>query len=199
MKIKIDVKKIALYGLIISLILSALAGIYIFLFGEFRETEEKILITTMSLACFSLCGLCCSFLYNKNRYIGLALGGLIFSAATFLYSIVIIWVNINDDIVFRSFFISMIITICTAHGCLMLLVVPVRKLILYLRTFTLFFNVAFGIMLSLIIILDTLIEEDFFFRLLGVFAILVVLGSILTPLLHKVMPVKITNQETDHD
>jgi hypothetical protein len=177
MKLIINVKKIALYGLIASLILSALAGIYIFLFGEFKETEEKILITTMSLACFSLCGLCSSFLYNKNRYIGLAFGGLIFSAATFLYSLVIIWVNINDDIVFRSFFISMIITICAAHGCLMLLVVPVRKLILYLRTFTLFFNVAFGVMLSIIIIIDDLVEKDFTFRLLGVLAILVVLGN----------------------
>ena len=63
----VNLRKTFLITMIISLSISALIGIIIFLFGDFGDSEVKILLTTLSIGGFSLTGLCCSVLYEKKN------------------------------------------------------------------------------------------------------------------------------------
>ncbi len=62
-------KQMILRMLIGALFLSALIGIYAFLFGDFCETEAKILLTTLSISYFSVTSLACATAFeNKNPF-----------------------------------------------------------------------------------------------------------------------------------
>ena len=53
----VKLKKIFLITLTIALSISALIGIYIFVFGNFREIEGKLLMTTLAIGGFSVTAL----------------------------------------------------------------------------------------------------------------------------------------------
>lgn len=67
MKENMNVKKVFLITMIISLSISALVGIVLFLIGSFGYLELRILLTTLAIGGFSLTGLCSSLLYDKHR------------------------------------------------------------------------------------------------------------------------------------
>ena len=67
MKQNFDFKKIFLITMVISLSISALIGIFVFLLGDFGETDFKLLMTTLTIGGYSLTGLCCSVLYEKRK------------------------------------------------------------------------------------------------------------------------------------
>ncbi len=63
----IPLKQTLLRTLIGALILSALIGIYAFLFGDFGETEVKILLTTLTISYFSVTSLACAAAFEKKN------------------------------------------------------------------------------------------------------------------------------------
>jgi len=63
---KLNYKRYFLIALVGSLVVSAIIGIYIFLAGDFGEIENKILLTTVALAVFSLLRLCSALIYGKG-------------------------------------------------------------------------------------------------------------------------------------
>lgn len=183
-----NLKKTFLISMIISLIVSALIGIIIFLFGDFGETEAKILITTLTIGGYSLTGLCCSTLYEKKRAISLAFSGIAVSIIGFLYTVLAIWeiIDLNSWDGFKPLLIFIILAFSIAHSCLLLLIRSEKPIIKN----SLFATIGFiGIVaLMLILLVFEAIDEpgEFYFRLLGVFAILDVLGTIVVPILNKV-------------
>lgn len=64
----INFKKILLVTMIIYLVISALIGIIVFLFGEFWDTAIKLLLTTLIIGIYILTGLCSSSLYEKRKF-----------------------------------------------------------------------------------------------------------------------------------
>ena len=91
MKQNFNFKKTFLITMIISLSISALIGIFVFLFGDFGETEAKLLLTTLTIGGYSLTGLCCSVLYEKRKFTPLAISGMIISTVGFLFTVMVIW------------------------------------------------------------------------------------------------------------
>lgn len=63
---KLPLKQMLLRTLMGALILSAVVGIYAFLFGNFGHTEEKILFTTMAISYFSVSLLACAAAFEKK-------------------------------------------------------------------------------------------------------------------------------------
>src|SRR5690625_7148208 len=63
----ISYQKYFLQILIGALSVSALIGIYIFLAGDFGETEVRLLFTTLAIGGYSLAGLCCSVIYKREK------------------------------------------------------------------------------------------------------------------------------------
>jgi len=184
-------KKIFLITMIISLSISALIGVFVFLFGNFGETEFRLLMTTLTIGGYSLTGLCCSVLYEKRKFAPLALFGIVISVIGFIYTILLIWEFIDfwDEDSWKALIIFLVLAFSTAHSCLLLLIKSNKSLVNIALSATLIFISIVALML-IIMVLNEFDLGEFSFRLLGVFAILDVLGTIITPILNKVYSLK---------
>jgi len=181
------IKRLLLITLITSLGIGAIIGIFIFLFGNFGDTEQKLLITTLTLGGFSLTGLCCALLIGKNKLSWFGLLGIIMSLGAFIYSILIIWGYLDiwdDDAQIKTFFILIILALSCAHASLLLLINPKNKAIKLMLTITLLFLAIVAALLVYFIINDFDLGV-IILRFLGSFAILDVLGTIVTPITNR--------------
>lgn len=181
-------KKTFLLTMIISLSISALIGIFVFLFGDFGRTEFRLLMTTLTIGGYSLTGLCCSVLYKKRKFTPLALSGMVISVIGFLYTVLVFWeaIDLDYDFTLKALIIFIILAASTAHSCLLLLIKSEKSLVNSALSATIVFISIVAFMLIILILNELDGVGDFYFRLLGVFAILDVLGTIVTPILNKV-------------
>lgn len=178
-------KKYFLRTLIVALVISAVIGIVIFLVGDFGETEIKLLFTTLAIGGYSLTGLSCSTIHNRAKFKSFSVIGMLISVFAFLTTIIAIWDIIDPDDMWQTVLIFIILSISMAHISLLLQIRPKSKKIKY----SLFATIIFGTIVALMLIKSTITkfeDSEFYFRLLGVFSILVVLGTIATPILNRI-------------
>lgn len=180
----ISIRGAFLAALIASLSVSALIAIFVFLLGDFGETEIRLLITTLTIGGYSLTGLCGSVLYDRREYIPLAFAGIMVSITGFLFTVGAIWFYDSDE-VWNWVAIFAILAFSIAHSSLLLFARSDKNLVNYLLTATIASIVIVALMLIHLVFDDV---DEFYFRLLGVFAVLDVLGTIVTPILRKVYP-----------
>lgn len=183
-------KKAFLVAMIVSLSISALIGILVFLFGNFGDTEFKLLMTTLAIGGYSLTGLCCSILYERKSALILAIFGMAVAIIGFLYTVLSIWELINFKNVFETLIIFIIITASTAHASLLLLIKYNKSSIKNVLFGTLTFIFIVALMLIMLVLNDKHHIDEFYYRLLGVVAILDVLGTIVAPVLNKIYSAK---------
>lgn len=181
----LDFKKYFLRTLVIALTISALIGIVIFIVGEFGETETRLLLTTLTIGGYSLTGLCCATNQNRNDLKYFSIIGMLVSVIGFLITIGAIWELIDFDDTFKAMIIFIILSVAVAHISLLLLIRPKSDNIKY----SLIATIVFISLVALMLIKSTINEfndSEFYFRLLGVFSILDVLGTIATPILNRI-------------
>lgn len=178
--------------MIISLSISALIGIFVFLLGDFGETEFRLLMTTLTIGGYSLTGLCCSVLYEKRKFTPLALYGMIISIIGFLYTVLVIWeaIDFDNDFTWQALIILIVLAASTAHSCLLLLIKSEKSLVNGALSATIIFISIVALMLIILVLNEFGDVGEFYYRLLGVFAILDVLGTIVTPILNKVYSIQ---------
>ncbi len=179
-------KKVFLITMIISLSLSALIGIILFLIGDFGEIESKILFTTLTIGGFSLTALCSSALYDKHRYVAFSSLGMIIAVIGFLSTTTAIWEILDFDDIWKMIIISIILSASIAHSSLLLLIKSEKTIVNVSLVSTLLFISIVAIMLIVLVLSEFDLDFEFYYRLLGVFAILDVLGTIVTPIILKV-------------
>ena len=189
--IRIPVKKTFLITMIVSLSISALIGIAVFLLGVFEETELKLLMTTLTIGGFSLTGLCCSVLYEKRRFIPLAILGMMVSFLGFIFTSSVIWGIIDWQVIYSSHLFEILITFVilatsTAQACLLLLIRSEKMSIDVMLAITLVFVLIVALMLIFLVFNIYNHIGEFYFRILGVFVILDFLGTVITPILKKI-------------
>jgi hypothetical protein len=177
-------KKFLLRLLLVSLATSALAGIFILLFGKFRDVEVKILLTTFSIGGGSLTGLCCSAIYS-TRYRILSVAGMVTSAVCLLLILVTIWINVellkNGWKLLESL---IVLSVSFAHVSVLLIQPSVNRYVSYLKTATIS-SICAVAMVLFFLISGVFEEEEYFYTVLGVFAILDVAGTIATVTLNR--------------
>lgn len=184
------IKKLILALFIASLCISAGVAIFIFLFGHFGEIEAKILFTTLALGGFSLTTLCSAILYEKGQYPSFAALGVAIAITGFLYTTTQIWVwrlNIfSSDNAWKWIWFFVVLTISFAHSSLLLLKRPTKKIqIACLSATIIFIGIVAGMLIYLVLRNQSYEIGEFFYRLLGTFAVLDVLGTIITPITYK--------------
>lgn len=166
-----------------ALCLAALAAILIFLFGEFQETEGRILITTLAVAGYSLIGLAATTRLARPPA-WLAPLGLGLSAVGFVLMLALIWTEPKGDVLGQIAGSVLVLAVAIAHAALLL---PRRAdppaAGAVLRA-TLTASAILAAMLIRVILLDTDPGERYA-RWLGVVAVLDVLGTLLVPILRK--------------
>lgn len=182
--IDIDLKKFFLRTLIAALCVSALIGIVVFLIGDFGETELRLLLTTLATGGFSLTGLCCATIQDREDLRSYSLLGVAASALGFLVTLCVIWEIIDAEKIWKLMAVLIIVAVALAHVSLLLLIKPKKQIVKNILLAT----ICCVAILAVMLIVSTLIDFDlpeFYFRLLGVVAILDVLGTIATPVVNR--------------
>lgn len=188
------VRRVAIWTVIISLVVTALIGIYTIVSGEFGETQSRVMLTTLAVAGFSILALCHLAVFGRDvkvfGWVGIGTSGIALGLAATL-----IWWNWSDFMyqpsdlyltLTKSFAISALVAVSLAHANLMLLLQnsPLR----WIRT-------ALSVALVLITIVPTLVIpviltegtfppmsfQDVYWRFFGVILILDALATIALP------------------
>lgn len=183
------IKKAFLISMIISLSISALIGIVIFLLGSFGEIQTRILLTTLTIGGFSLAGLCSAALYDKQRFTIFGLLGMIVAVLGFIVTTALIWEVLGLGNVWRFGLTLILLSFTFSHVSLLLLIDTERSLVKFSLIGTMIFITLVALSL-LAVIWEIITFEQFYIRLFGVFAILDVLGTIITPIIYKVTKMK---------
>lgn len=109
--------------LLVALGIGVIIGGYELLLGDFDDTTVKVLTTILAVGGYSLTGIACAALYEKKKYRGVSIPGIIFSVAAIAISCFIIWGGFEDfdqEWVWKSFFITMIGSGALAQASLLL-------------------------------------------------------------------------------
>jgi hypothetical protein len=183
----ISFKKIFLITLIVAFSISAIIGIVILILGKFNDTTGRILLTTASIGTFSLLGLCNSVLLERNRLKAIPITGLIISTMGFIMSLLLIWLHQQIGSNTLKVFVSLIIISVTfAHYSLMLLIKSEKIIVNISLCLTLLFISFVALEGIILIFIEPRNILQGWIRLIGVFAIIDILGTICTPIIYKI-------------
>ncbi len=182
-------KRIFLILFLASLAFSALVAISIFLFGKFDWLEGQMLLTALAVGGYSLAGLCCSLLLSRgNNHKPLVAAGIAVSIVGFVFALISIWVHPDSVIVWKATLLGIVLSFSIAHASLLLLAYPTKNDVILRSSLiaTSTFIVIVAGMITALILIDNSMFGEFYYRLIGVFAVLDVLGTIATPILRKI-------------
>jgi len=86
-----NLKKLFLYLLILSVAISALIGIGVMLFGDFGERETRILMTTLTVTVTSVLGLACGACIEAGKGRIIPIAGIFFAVVSCVTWIILMW------------------------------------------------------------------------------------------------------------
>ena len=123
------IRRIAVWTVVISLVITALIGIYTIVSGDFGETQGKVMLTTLAVAGFSVLALCHLAIVERDvKAIGWI--GIGTSAVALICAAVLIWWDFGDYAyqpggiyvnITKTFAISSLAAVSLAHANLLLL------------------------------------------------------------------------------
>lgn len=179
-------KRYFITAIITSLVGSAVLGIVAVLFGSFGWIEGRILLSTLAIGVMSITSL--ANLRNLEsehpsyrRFASLSIG---FSLIAMLLTLSLIWVS-AENTPWKPTLVFFILAVSTAHASLLLSSRSKSRLLDVAVTTTLACITFVAGFLIYLILAEAAGIGELFYRLLGVFAILDVLGTIVTPVLAK--------------
>lgn len=179
----IPLKRTLLWTLIGALILSALIGIYAFLFGNFGDTEVKILLTTLAVSYFSVTSLACAAAFEKKRAPLLTIPGLATGVFGFLMFVPGIWAEWFDTEPYaKTTIILGIFSFSFAQACLLSLATLEQRFqwVLYSGLGSIF---ALAMLVSGMIVFEA--DNEWLLRFAGVIGILDGCATVSIPVLYK--------------
>jgi len=167
-------------GALISLIVSAVIGIYIFLAGTFGETQQKLLVTVVLIGVFSIFGLANAISLKRIWMFPLCILGIFSSAVSLLLLVFSIWeiLDVHQTVV-KVIFTLIIVSFTSSHVSL-LSVMRVSGVTLRLwQIIAEIMPIIVGVMIVGAIWEFLIVDDDgIFFRALGVAIILDVLATV---------------------
>jgi len=190
----INIRRIFLYTLIASVVLSAVIGIGVVLFGDFGQTEIRVLMTTLTVTMTSILGLACGAYFETGRSRMLPTAGIIFSLAAAVMSFLIIWDVLDDSETFIKSFVSVTVLAAACSHLSLLLLARLDRRFAWSRSasFT-----CVGLLTAVLLFITWLrepVSDETTARILGVLSILVASLTVMTPVFHK-----LSNTETNVD
>jgi hypothetical protein len=180
-------RKSILKILIFSLCISAAIGILIILTGSFGDIEGKILVTTFSVFAFSISGFCCSTIYEQ--YQSFSKFGIFSCLLACIWTILIDWGFLNlfpstSSFTWRVMLTLLILSYSSAHISLMLLIKNQNSIVNNIKNLTIGFSVLIDVMI-LAAVWEFTTFSSTYTKLIYVLAILITLGTIVSPVLNK--------------
>lgn len=178
----VPVKKSFLYCLVVSVAIAAIVGIAAILSGDFGWFELRILLTTLTVAAASMCGLS-SWVYRAARGATvLPLSGLVLTALASVLIVAGLWVEVDSEGYWKAAATFSVFAVACAHLALL-------SLARLARSFRWSLVAAHVIILAVATLISILIlgeiEEEGMFRLLAVGAIVDAAITLLVPIFHR--------------
>lgn len=184
-------RRIAVIVIIVSLVVSAVIGIVTVLTGDFGDVQSDILLTTLTIAAFSITALCHLAVAGRAiRVVGFV--GIAVSASAVLCAVVLIWStwsfgDNSSEWWFKGLFVGSILAVSLAQTNLLLLLAErTSAIVRYGLWVTILFIGILAILGILPILTDGKIpgdEYDAYTRVVVVVAILDALGTIALPVI----------------
>jgi hypothetical protein len=180
-----NLKKLFLNLLIASVAVSALIGIAVILFGNFGETESKILTTASIITCTSILGLACGAYLETRRGKILPLTGIGLAVLSAIVWIIMVWAKTSGEKLIAKTVAS---TTLLAFSCSLVCLLSIARLDKrfiwsnYLAHFSIWSLTAIFLYL-LWAEIDP--GEGWLTRIIGVLSILIAALTIFTPIFHK--------------
>jgi hypothetical protein len=178
---KTDVRRAVLAVTISSFSIAALMGIGALLgAGGFGETSVRVLLTTVVAGCASVVTLCC-LVAVAGRFHAVGVAGFLLALVTAGLGLVLVWGPWEDldESLYQTFGVAIAASLTMAQICLVLGLAGGRRSLAPVMWTTV------GLALFVFSMVSTLITgyddpSDGFFRVLGIIAILDVLGTLVT-------------------
>lgn len=194
-------KRTFLLGMVGSLTLAAMLGIWAFLFGAYGYVQERLILTTLSVALFSLTCLGAAAVYERGRWRPLMCAAFALNAVGLVVYLLVIWVEFFqgywiDEAVAKFMFLVAVWAIALPHAGLLAVprfagALPWAQRAAVMAVFSLAGLVTFATLTELAG------DEDLWFRVIGVLGILAALGTISVPILARVQGIdKLANVES---
>jgi hypothetical protein len=174
------IKKSLLWSFLGFLGLTAIIGIFSLIFGAWGKIQFKILSTCLTISMSSIAALSCAAAVEKKRQIYLAFPGIILSLLTALLLIFGVWAGIREGEFWQAVATGIVLSIGLSHACLLGFaklpahfswVLPATSASILLLTAQISAAIIFGI------------DEEAYYILLGVVAIIVGLETVAVPIL----------------
>jgi hypothetical protein len=191
------VRRVAIWTVIISLVITALIGIYTIVGGEFGETQSKVMLTTLAVAGFSILALCHLAVFGRDvkvfGWVGIGTSGVALGLAATL-----IWWDWWDSSDYmseprdlylnltKSFAVSALVAVSLAHANLMLLLQnsSLRWIRTALSVALVFITIVPALVIPVLLTDGTfppMSFQDVYWRFFGVILILDALATIALP------------------
>lgn len=187
-------RRIAVWAIIVSLVITAGIGIFSLVTGSFDETRTKIMLTTLAVAGFSVLSLCHLAAFGRDiRIVGWL--GIGTSAVALATAVTLIWWDWSDTMympsdlylsITKTFAVATLVAVSFAHANLMLMLAnaPVTWVRIALMA-----NLALIAVVPVLVIPAILTDGEFppasfqetYWRFFGVILILDALGTIALP------------------
>ena len=176
-------RSLALKFLIVSIVVSGLAAIFVLLSGEMTRLHAKVLISAIATSAASIGGMACGAAWDRGRWRQFATVGVGVTLGTLALTLIAIWPEPEPiDTLMKWVATGWIISTAFAHGALLGLAATDR-LLAAIRMSALVLG--FGLAIGLVLPLWEYVAEtnEAYFRGLGVIGVLMVMGSLSLPIL----------------
>ena len=182
-------KKGVLYLLIATFVIGALLGIGIIILDLWNELTLKVMLTTLTIFGFSVPALCGATLYDKSNEKVFPIITIITSIVSAIFTLLLIWeileYNYHSGVDLYDWLLELIVlSVSFGHISLLLLIGSEDNTVLMTRNGTIIVSIALDILLTLLIFVEDF-EEVVIWQFYAILAILIVLGTIVTPILNK--------------
>lgn len=183
-----NTKKIFLYLLTCSIVLSGLMGIWAIISGEFGDLQEKILLTTLTVVGTSILGLACgAFLESPQnlRLKAVPTAGIIVAVVCAAASFWLIWgfSNRSENEFFKLFFVSLIFAFSLAQLSLLSMARLADRFRWSLVTAYIAIFILDSIV-SAIIVFELSGDDGLVLRLIGVLSVVAASLTVIIPIFH---------------
>ena len=182
-----QLRRIFLWSMIVSLALAAALGIAAILLPRFGRTQECILLTALVVGLFSLPALGIAIVIGRRQLLAWMWTGLVCTLAATVLWLVMVWTDTGfslrgwEEIVLKSAACSTVASIVIAQAGLLMLLRFVHEGFSMVRLATIACSVILGSLIALAIWFE--LDEPEIQKMIAVLAILAVCGTIVTPVL----------------
>jgi hypothetical protein len=175
-----EVRRVALWVFIAFLTLTAIVAIVSLLSGEFGDTEVKILVTSLTISGASICAMSCAAFIERRRSRALGIGGIVLAVLAAGLVIAGLWSGTENEHYWKVTGTAGVLAIAFAHGFLLALPELERRH----RWAQLAAAASIAVLaLQILVAMWAEIEDEAYFRVLAVVAVLVGFETLVIPIL----------------